>query len=154
MLESRLNEIEELKSRATALRNRGLFERALTDLDRAIEALKSLREEKDLDSRLKIDVCAELADTYGMKGGIYRRLADEAKADKTKAQEYKTKALTEYRKGLEIEKIDQQSTYNLSNVITLEITEEHIPPADPEMRRMLDDAITLNHPENSGGSLL
>ena len=129
MYESRLNEAKELKVKATAFRNRGQLDRALAALDKAIEALDSLQREKDLDSRSAVDVRAELADTYGMKGGIYRRL------------QQKQQALTEYRKGLKIEQIDQQSTYNLSNVITLGITEEHISPADPSMREMLDDAI-------------
>src|SRR5207247_2062200 len=106
-LKFRLDEIGKLKEKATAMRNRGAYDRALSILTQATEQLEKFREDQSIDEDSAKEVRAALADTYGMKGGIYRRLNQLQKA------------LEQYRLGCEIEKQDKQSTYNLSNVITL-----------------------------------
>jgi tetratricopeptide (TPR) repeat protein len=65
-----------------------------------------------------------------MKGGVYRR------------QNRLHEAYGEYREGRELEKIDGESTYNLSNVIALGVAEERISPLEPGMKADIEEAIT------------
>src|ERR1700730_18009845 len=101
MADPRLAEAQALKRRATALRNRGEFKRALETLDEAIRVLKTQRpgyEPTPIDPR---EVRAELADTYGMKGGIFRRAGEL------------DSALAAYTTGAGIEETDNlPATYN------------------------------------------
>ncbi len=131
-------EARALKKRATPLRNRGQLDRALETLDRAIQLLESLRAEPDLTQVLAKEVRAELADTFGMKGGIFRRAGDL------------DAALTAYSTGREMEIQDGQSTYNLSNVITLSITQKGLSPTDPAIRTDLKRAIEHLETEIAG----
>src|SRR5688500_11303579 len=92
MTDTRLNEARDLKERATALRKRGQLDRALSVLDQAIKLLTQLRLEADT-----TEIRTELADTYGMIGGVRRR-QHEPKA-----------ALEAYREGRKFEEIDKES---------------------------------------------
>jgi tetratricopeptide (TPR) repeat protein len=131
------NEVRALKARATALRNRGQFERAQEALDRAIHILEALRGEPATPAVAK-EIRAELADTHGMKGGIFRRAGNLAEA------------LGAYRRGREIEVQDLESTYNLSNTITLSITQERQSPEDPRIRADLARVIELLQVQTAG----
>jgi len=62
------------------------------------------------------EVRAELADTFGMKGGVYRR------------ENKLAEALSAYKKGLELEKQGGTSTYNLGNVIAPSIAQDGLSP--------------------------
>jgi hypothetical protein len=76
------------------------------------------------------EIRAELADTYGMKGGIFRRMGDLAAA------------LTAYKEGGEIGENDNlPSTYNRSNIISLSFMGIGMKPTDPEMRKRHADVI-------------
>ena len=127
-----------LKRRATALRNRGDFAGAVATLDQAADLLKDLRDHPDAHEAGERDVRAELADTYGMKGGVFRRAGDLAKA------------LSAYEQGREVEAVDRQSTYNLSNVITLSVTQKGQSPKEPGLRAALEEAIEHLQTETAG----
>jgi len=131
MIADKLERIRELKRRATAFRNRKKYKESLQLLDTAIADLKDLQKAEDIDEHEAQAVRAELADTYGMKGGVYRRIPEL------------NRALAEYRCGMQIEDLDKQSTYNASNVITLSISQEHKAPSDPDLsehlHRVIDD---------------
>src|SRR5439155_26411367 len=86
-------------------RNIELYEEALHKLDEAIAALAALREATE-DPEVRRTAEAELADCYGMKGGVYRRW-DRKLAD----------ALKMYEAGLEYEQRLGLDSYNFSNVL-------------------------------------
>jgi tetratricopeptide (TPR) repeat protein len=129
MVGSRLDEARGLKKKATALRNRGQYERAQNTLDEAVRLLSTLLKERELPVREAKDIRAELADTFGMKGGVFRRAGDLSAA------------LAAYQEGRKVEEIDQESTYNLSNVIGLTVTQKGESPNDPILRKDLARAI-------------
>lgn len=133
MLGSRLDEIRELKQQVIAARNAQDYEWALELADEAVDELDGLRERQDLDEAEYRAVQAELADTFGLKGGIFRRMTDDP--------EHLGRALAEYRKGRDIERDDNQSTYNASNAITLAITHERKSPRDISIDRDLNRVI-------------
>lgn len=118
-----------LKSKATAERNRGRFDRALQRLDEAIELLDSQLKPCSPESPEAVALRAEIADSMGMKGGVYRRLGKPAEA------------LAAYGKGLALEDEAAMSTYNLLNVISLSLSVNQESPHSPLMRAHLDRAI-------------
>ena len=77
-----------------------------------------------------MEVIAEIADTHGMKGGVFRRIPDLDAA----LAAYTTGAEIEVSKGL-------RSTYNRSNVIALSITAKGAKPTDPAIRNQLVNII-------------
>jgi hypothetical protein len=100
MAEPRLVEARDLKCRATALRT----------LDEAIRVLATQLPNHQPTATDTAKLRAELADAYGMKGGILRR-AGELDA-----------ALDAFSAGARIEESDNLSiTYNRSNVIILSV---------------------------------
>ncbi len=133
-----LEEIRGIKRTAIALRNQGEFQRSLDLLDVALAALEKMSSEAGLDAAQVIEIRVERADTFGMKGGVYRR------------QNRLHEAYRQYEDGLKFEEVDRQSTYNLSNVIALGVTEEGISPRDPKMRQSIEAAITLLVSKTSG----
>src|SRR5262245_2569248 len=103
-----LHQVRALKKKAVSFRNRGKHEQALQALDAAVALLKSVQLDPGLDAEsVTTSIRAELADTFGMRGGIHRRRRDLAAA------------LADYRSGLELEQVGESSTYNLGNVIVL-----------------------------------
>jgi tetratricopeptide (TPR) repeat protein len=132
MPEPTLDAIRKLKQKGTAYRNLGNFERALNTFEQAIADLKALLESGHLDAREARELRAELADTYGMEGGTFRRWLDRS--------DHLDRALEQYRKGLEIERVEKKSTYNASNVITLSITQDQR-PLDAGLREDLNRVI-------------
>ncbi len=135
---STLDEIRSVKLWAIAMRNLSDFDSATKLLDDASAALERMRTNPGLDTRGAVEVRVELADTYGMKGGVYRR------------QNRLHDAFGEYKKGREIEKIDEQSTYNLSNVIALGVSEERISPLETGMKANIEKAIAELKKETGG----
>ncbi len=133
-----LDEVRSVKLWAIAMRNQGEFDVAMKLLDDARSVLERMVGDPPLDPRLAVDIRIELADTFGMKGGVYRR------------QGKLHDAYQEYKKGEQFEKVDQQSTYNLSNVIALGVTEERVSPLAPEMRQSIEQAITQLVRKTSG----
>lgn len=139
MADPRLDEARALKKKATALRNRGEFSRAEEALDEAIRVLEAPRPDCVPSPADMREVRGELADTYGMKGGICRRIG---KPDA---------ALAAYKKGKEIEDEDDLgTTYNRSNVITLSITAKESAPTDPDIRKSLRSVIEHLEVETAG----
>jgi tetratricopeptide (TPR) repeat protein len=116
----------DFKERSIALRNREQYDRAVATLDQALQELQVLKPDGASEEG---ELRAEIADTYGITGGVYRRAGETARA------------LDAYRNGAAEEEKDRASTYNLSNVITLEITFEKRSPEDPEVRKQIDAAI-------------
>ena len=127
--EARLDEFLALKLRATALRKSGELELAQGTLDLVINGLKAIEIEKPDDKKFTARIRAELADTYGMRGGVKRRRNDL------------TSALADYKLGLESEERSAQSTYNLGNVITLSIILGEASPDDAAMKADIANAI-------------
>jgi tetratricopeptide (TPR) repeat protein len=116
----------DFKDRAIALRNREQYDRAVATLDEALQELRALKPDGPSEER---ELRGEIADTYGIIGGVYRRAGETARA------------LDAYRKGATEEEKDRLSTYNVSNVITLAITFEKHSPEDPEVRGLIDRVI-------------
>ena len=138
MIETELKEVRALKEDATAFRNLGQLPRALSTIKKAIKILEALLVEPGVTANQAKDIRSELADTFGMKGGIHRR------------EPALHEALAAYRKGRDIEVIDKQSTYNLSKVITLSITLEGRSPTDPDIHQDLQRAIEHLKAETEG----
>ena len=126
-----LEAVRALKSRATAERNRGRLNRAQQRLDEAVVALQQMCADTTLDGRSRREVRAELADTFGMKGGVYRR------------ENKLVEALSAYKQGLELEEEGGTSTYNLGNVIALNIAEKGLSPEMPPLSDYLARGIEM-----------
>jgi tetratricopeptide (TPR) repeat protein len=139
MADPRQIEARVLKSKATALRNRGEFKRALDSLDEAIRVLEAKRSDCEPTTIDEKEVRVELADTHGMKGGISRRMGED------------DAALAAYTTGARIEKNGNLSTtYNRSNVITLSITAKGLAPTDQAIRMLLANVIEELERETKG----
>ena len=129
MNDDSIDEILSLKRRAEALRNNDKFERALDVLDEVINRLENLKLTAAGDEQMLNKINSGLADTHGMKGGVYRRLKNYHAA------------LNEYRNGVELETKDTLSTYNLGNEIVLSIMLRESSLDDEFMRHRLSTAI-------------
>ena len=138
MLEEKLEELREQKMEATISRNLDEFDEALDTLKTVTKGLAQLRNDKGVDRGLAVRIRAELADTWGMMGGVHRRRNEPEKA------------LEAYRNGREIEEIDGKSTYNLTNTITLRITLEKELPTESVMHKDLQIAIKNLERETKG----
>lgn len=126
-----LEAIRALKLKATAERNRGRLDRAVQRMDEAIELLNSWLPDPDAPTSQARQLRGELADAWGMKGGLLRRMEGPAKS---------LEALDAYKSGLAFESKDGTSTYNLMNVIALSIKAGGASPDDPAIRAHLDTA--------------
>jgi tetratricopeptide (TPR) repeat protein len=135
---STVDDVRSVKLWAIAMRNLGDFDSAMKLLDDASAPLERMRSDLGLSPGAAAEVRVELADTYGMKGGVYRR------------QNRLHEAYGEYKKGREVEKIDEQSTYNLSNVIALGVAQERISPLEPGMKADIDRAIAELNKKTGG----
>jgi tetratricopeptide (TPR) repeat protein len=105
MIDNLLNEVKGLKNDAKLLRDIGDTDGAVDVLSRAIanvEAASTGTLSSDESSRLK----AQLADLWGMKGGVYRRAGKLSDA------------LQSYETGLGYESGD---SYNLTNSLILQV---------------------------------
>lgn len=111
-----LDEVKRIKQKATVLRNLKKYGAAIEQFDVAVGKLQALLASPGVDAEDARAARAELADTYGMKGGSYRRWVDLA--------DHRALALGQYREGLDVERTDKQSSYNAGNVITLSISLE------------------------------
>ena len=124
-----LDEIRSVKLWAVAMRNQREYDVAIKLLEDARVVLDRMSADRGLEPRSLVEIRSELADTFGMKGGVYRR------------QQRLHEAYEEYKQGEAVEHIDQQSTYNLSNVISLGVSHEGISPMADDMRRRIQLAI-------------
>ena len=106
------SDVDDLKSNAKSLRDRKQYERANKRLDEAIALLQSDEAQGNKEKRL-----SELADCYGMKGGVFRRW------------ERLDDAIQMYRTGLDYEEQLGHDSYNLSNWIALSIAHGKEQPA-------------------------
>ncbi len=136
-----LDEVRRIKQTATVFRNLKEYQQAIDAFDTAIKELNQLLAEGVLNERDAFEARAEMADTFGMKGGTYRRWQDMSNNLGL--------ALGQYRKGLEIEREQKQSTYNSSNVITLSIALEKR-PLDEKMLQVLDSVVERLEKETRG----
>src|SRR2546423_13579872 len=106
-----LARIKRLKEAAQANRNLGLYEEALLDLSEAVErGEEACGKLGDTDPEFRGRLLRQIADCYGIMGGIYRRW-DNRLDD----------ALQMYRKGLQFEQELGLDSYNLSNVIAVSL---------------------------------
>jgi hypothetical protein len=135
------DDVKKTKQRATVFRNLKKYADAIKLFDVAIEQLEELLATAGSDPIKTREIQAELSDTYGMKGGTYRRWTD--------LHNNLDLALEQYRKGLDIERLTKQSTYNASNVITLSITHER-KPLDGNTLQDLDTVIKRLEEETRG----
>lgn len=126
-----LEAIRALKLKATAERERGRLDRAVDRMGEAIKLLESWLPDPEASTPQARQLRGELADAWGMKGGLLRRMEGPDKA---------LEALEAYRKGLVFESRDGTSTYNLMNVIALSIKAGGKSPDDPTIRAYLDTA--------------
>jgi tetratricopeptide (TPR) repeat protein len=110
--EQLLQKVRSIKTRATAMRNLGDPESGIDLLKVALSQLHARLTELETGSSANIerrDIRKELADTYGMMGGLERRCGRLEKA------------LECYERGNDYESQDLASTYNIGNVIVLSI---------------------------------
>ena len=116
MMEKSLDEILTLKTQAKNRRDQELFDRAIKFLDMAIELAKKEREAAPTSAQ-KSRYASELADCYGMQGGIYRRRAMKADGEKEFKAEM-LKSIRAYDDGYKYENDPQNNivdSYNLLN---------------------------------------
>jgi tetratricopeptide (TPR) repeat protein len=135
---STVDDVRTAKLWAIAMRNLGDLDSAMKLLDDASATLERMRNGIGLSPGAAAEIRVELSDTFGMKGGVYRR------------QNRLHDAYGEYKKGREVEKIDEQSTYNLSNVIALGVAEERISPLEPGMKADIEQAIAELNKKTAG----
>jgi tetratricopeptide (TPR) repeat protein len=102
-------EVDKWKTSALGNRNTELYDDALSDLDEAIHLLDVERAATALGSASRDEVDEQLADCYGIKGGIYRR------TDRL------TDALKMYQRGQEYERLANKVAYNRTNIIALSV---------------------------------
>lgn len=136
-----LTDVRGLKTRATALRNRGNPEGGLEPLADAVRLLEpavaAAATKPDPDARLS-ELRKELADAYGMMGGLERRRNRLAEA------------LALYRKGSELEALDPGSSYNLGNAIVLSITVERQDPGTSPLKEQIAALMQILQPRVQG----
>jgi tetratricopeptide (TPR) repeat protein len=139
MLSPQLTRAQALKEDATALRNRGDLGRALRTLEQAVRQLKGRQRGGDQTADAAREVRAELADTYGMIGGIHRRAGDLEKE------------LFAYTHGGEIEAADDlSSTYNRSNIVALRVSAKGENPTSDAIREQVAGIIARLKIETAG----
>src|SRR5260370_5748070 len=133
-----LAEVRQLKEHAKISRDRaskdpGRLEIAIEDIDEAIQLLNDEAAHTE-DDNYMATLRRELADCYGMMGGIYRR-----KSLQDNPTENLKKSLNMYEKGKVYE---TDSSYNLSNTIVISIL---IDPKNLEMQQstILDGIKTI-----------
>jgi tetratricopeptide (TPR) repeat protein len=114
-MDERLTRVKRLKDSAKVNRNFDDYNDALDDLKEAIKILKEVDEDSEVseDSDYLAALHRELADCYGMEGGIYRRLAM-----KEDSRAFLEKSAEMYMKGKDYE-IDD--SYNLTNSVVISI---------------------------------
>ena len=129
--------IERLKEDATTLRVEEQYDRALMRLDRAIKRLDELfPRPKELDTPLTSEeraICADRADCYGMRGGVFRRI--------TTIDNPLEKALESYERGIQDERFGNQSTYCRTNAIILPILLGYQKSSSPSIRDRLSEVL-------------
>ena len=117
-----LSEVQALKTRAKNRRDSGRYEQALTYLDRAAQlALEGF-------DRSPMEFAPELADVYGMTGGIFRRQAEvaaEAHEDELR-HEYLRRSCDAYDRGFKYEREDLGvvNSYNLVNRLVSRVLDQ------------------------------
>jgi tetratricopeptide (TPR) repeat protein len=105
MTQNVLLTIKDLKKKAKLLRDIADYGRALVTMQQGIDLLEGAKE-SSLTSTETEQLHSELADCWGMKGGIHRRAGELEQA------------LAAYLRGCEFEKDD---SYNLVNSIVVEL---------------------------------
>jgi hypothetical protein len=107
--------------RATRERNDVDFERlrnkALPRLTKAIDFLKT-DDEQAKDGKYKDELRQELADCYGMMGGVYRRLSQDPRLSADAVKAYLEDSEKMYKIGYDFAVDD---SYNLSNLVVIPI---------------------------------
>jgi hypothetical protein len=114
-METLLQTIRELKTKAKNRRDLGRYDSAETILGEAI----SLAQEGLLSSTStdwKSQLASELSDCYGLLGGIYRRWGLESKTEEERTLHLK-KSVDEYQKGYDLEKTDEYNIVNSYNMV-------------------------------------
>lgn len=131
-IDSLIKEAKGQKTTANGLRKRGNVDGARELLLDVVEDLEAAAQEAPESFATDNDwapLRRELADTYGMIGGLERRLKRYAES------------LSWYRKGLQLEDIDKVSTYNFSNTIVLTILSEEARLESPSVQSALGELI-------------
>jgi tetratricopeptide (TPR) repeat protein len=121
-----LKNVKDLMYSAKDNRDFGDLEAGLDDLRQAIDLLIPFYQSAE-DSDYKADLQKQIADCYGMMGGIYRRLASNEGSEK-----YLEEAVKMYSLGVEYEDKSNDS-YNLSNSVVIPIL---IDPRNLEKQRV------------------
>jgi hypothetical protein len=132
--------VEKLKQKAKSDRDFDDLPAALSKLEKCIELLRheltdsaELPEHEDAAFRSKIE--KELADCYGMSGGIYRRAAMRASGHERDKQLESAQTMYELGAGFE-----RDDSYNLTNTIVIPLLRDPglIVPLQPEIARARD----------------
>lgn len=118
-----LMHVKRLKEKAKANRDFGDLEEALDHLREATGLLEPYVEETEYMAKIR----RELADCYGMMGGIFRRQGKLVEAEMM------------YRKGLDYEEDD---SYNLSNSVVIPILIDPLRLENQQTKRRIQDGIT------------
>jgi tetratricopeptide (TPR) repeat protein len=129
MTSARLDDLLAMKRTAIVLRNSGRHKDALQMLEKVAKELQLMAASMAAGENAGVEIRAELADTYGMEGGVLRRLGDLKGA------------LHAYEAGKAEEEKDNSSTYNLGNVIVLKIQLGEASRRDDDMQRDIKTTI-------------
>jgi tetratricopeptide (TPR) repeat protein len=109
-----------------------LIKSAIKDLERLTEDLTNWLSKSSSDNLLRHSVKAELADTYGMLGGLYRRL------------EELDKSIEMYKLGKDIEVEGLlESTYNRVNYIVLTVLQNPESLAEESTLQLIGDTANI-----------
>lgn len=144
-----LVEIVDLKTKAKNRRDASKFDRALKYLDRAVHIAE------DLYDRSPMDFAPELADIYGMVGGIRRRQADESAAagDDPARHDHLRQSHEAYDRGFEYENEDLGvvDSYNLVNRLVSRILAQPAVLAGEPLQdeRLIPDGTLLDELERA-----
>jgi len=119
-----LMQVKRLKDKAKANRDFGDLEEALDHLREATGLLEPHAENTEYRTKIR----QELADCYGMMGGIYRRQGKLEEAG------------NKYRRGLHYEDDD---SYNLSNSVVIPILIDPLRLESQQTKTRIEDGITI-----------
>jgi tetratricopeptide (TPR) repeat protein len=144
MIDKVLDRVQQLKSDAKFDRDFGDYKSALGSLLEALDLLRPeyeslsndpARNGEDDKERLR----RELADCYGMAGGLYRRMTVGDSMENLRRSEEM------YREGLKYERDD---TYNLTNSIVIPILRD--PGSFDYQKARIDEALKILHEQVRG----
>jgi tetratricopeptide (TPR) repeat protein len=114
-MENLMQTVRDLKTKAKNRRDLGRYDSAVSILDKAISLIREELSSTNL-ADWKSRLASELADCYGLLGGIHRRWGLEAKTEQERAS-HLTESLQAYDRGYEFESANEYKIVNSYNMV-------------------------------------